>query len=253
VQSLHKGAGALTQASIVHLNKTSPLSAKMLQNALYISTTTSPSSLVLLSIEETIVSNFECDIAKERIQEAVKRALKLREGLKQVPHVEVLEAADPREQDPMKLCVRIHNPENGTAVSGRRMRDTLREHGVDPEAFTATSCLITCNLGSADAATDKALECFKHMASTPAFYSPVDEIPAGITDALPQLHYVLSLDECYGGRAVEEVPMSAAVGRISADIKSPCPPGCIVLDIGQRIEEAHLQFFRHDEKVTVYA
>ncbi len=79
VQSLHKGAGSLTQASIVHLNKTSKKSAKMLENALYVSTTTSPSSLILLSIEETIQSNFKDEVAKKRIHDTVKRAKELRE------------------------------------------------------------------------------------------------------------------------------------------------------------------------------
>ena len=78
VQSLHKGAGSLTQASIVHLNKTSSGDPKMLENALYVSTTTSPSSLILLSIEETIQSNFKDELAKARIHSAAMRGLSLR-------------------------------------------------------------------------------------------------------------------------------------------------------------------------------
>jgi len=34
-------------------------------------------------------------------------------------------------------------------------------------------------------------------------------------------------------------------------VKSPCPPGCIVLNIGERIQEAHRKFFDDDMKIHV--
>ena len=80
----------------MHLNKTSARSAKMLENALYVSTTTSPSSLILLSIEETIQANFLDEEARARIRAAVERAQTLRKALKKLPFVEILEADDPR-------------------------------------------------------------------------------------------------------------------------------------------------------------
>jgi arginine/lysine/ornithine decarboxylase len=61
----------------------------------------------------------------------------------------------------------------------------------------------------------------------------------------------LPLNECYN-KEEEMIPFSEAVGRISLDIKSPCPPGCIVLDIGQRIKEEHLKFFNGTEMVAVW-
>jgi hypothetical protein len=51
----------------------------MLENALYISTTTSPSSLILLSIEETVVSNFKDEEAMERIRKTVSMAKYIRD------------------------------------------------------------------------------------------------------------------------------------------------------------------------------
>ena len=60
------------------------MSAKMLENALYISTTTSPSSLILLSIEETVVSNFKDEEAKQRIRNTVSMAKYIRDELKKL-------------------------------------------------------------------------------------------------------------------------------------------------------------------------
>jgi arginine/lysine/ornithine decarboxylase len=71
-----------------------------------------------------------------------------------------------------------------------------------------------------------------------------------MNDELPDLQYSLPLNDCYN-QDFEVLLITEAVGRISLDIKSPCPPGCIVLDIGQIIEEKHLQFFHPYEKVVV--
>ena len=77
------------------------------------------------------------------------------------------------------------------------------------------------------------------LASDQSSFSEVNEIMLGTNDKLPDLLYELTLDECYN-KDTEEVLINEAVGRISLEIKSPCPPGCIVLDIGQIITKEHL-------------
>ena len=72
IQSLHKAAGSLSQCSIVHLNKTSTKSAFALELALFQGTTTSPSSLMLLSMEETVISSFINESARKRIRNTVE-------------------------------------------------------------------------------------------------------------------------------------------------------------------------------------
>lgn len=64
----------------------------------------------------------------------------------------------------MKLCIRICNSEENSEVSGREMRDRLRELNFDPEAFTLSSCLVTCNLGAADRDVEGLLDAFKTIA-----------------------------------------------------------------------------------------
>jgi hypothetical protein len=38
---------------------------------------------------------------------------------------------------------------------------------------------------------------------------------------------------------------------VSGNIFSPCPPGCIVIDIGEEIQEGHLKFFSEDFELEV--
>ena len=133
------------------------------------------------------------------------------------------------------MCLRICNRSEKTEVSGAEIRGRLRALDLDPESFTPSSCLITVNLGSTDEDAEKMREAIAEISSTPGLFSPESKSATGITDQLPELRYELHLEECYH-LATEEVPISEAVGRISLGIKSPCPPGCIVLDIGQLIE-----------------
>ena len=42
-----------------------------------------------------------------------------------------------------------------------------------------------------------------------------------------------------------------AIGMVSGSIYSPCPPGCIVIDIGEEIQEGHLKFFGENFELEV--
>ena len=49
----------------------------------------------------------------------------------------------------------------------------------------------------------------------------------------------------------EKIFMKNSIGRVSADTKSPCPPGCILLDIGEIIQTRHLKYFDEDDYINV--
>jgi arginine/lysine/ornithine decarboxylase len=99
--------------------------------------------------------------------------------------------------------------------------------------------LLTIGLGSTDEDAQMVFDAVAQLASDQSSFSEVNKIMLGTNDKLPDLVYELTLDECYN-KDTEEVSIKDAVGLISLEIKSPCPPGCIVLDIGQIITEEHL-------------
>jgi len=71
VNSIHKGAGGMSQTSIIHLNKTSPLAAKKVEGAINLTCTTSPSNILLASIEEVIHNNFDPTIGLAMLKDAI--------------------------------------------------------------------------------------------------------------------------------------------------------------------------------------
>jgi arginine/lysine/ornithine decarboxylase len=86
----------------------------------------------------------------------------------------------------MKLCIRIFSSEHNTEITGPKLRACLREHGIDPEAFTASSCLITFNLGSEEQDAKRLINALKEIASskegTNPNYTPLAKKSVGITD-----------------------------------------------------------------------
>lgn len=51
---------------------------------------------------------------------------------------------------------------------------------------------------------------------------------------LPIPEYTLSINECFEKKRIR-VRLKDAVGCVSGSIYSPCPPGCVVIDIGEEI------------------
>ena len=51
---------------------------------------------------------------------------------------------------------------------------------------------------------------------------------------LPTPEYVLSINESFE-RKRRTVKLKDAIGQVSGSIYSPCPPGCVVIDIGEEI------------------
>lgn len=74
-----------------------------------------------------------------------------------------------------------------------------------------------------------------------------------ITYASPKLPVPIYKMSCFEVFKCEymEVKISEAVGMISAETLSPCPPGCIVIDLGEQIQESHLSFFKEGDVITV--
>ena len=67
---------------------------------------------------------------------------------------------------------------------------------------------------------------------------------------LPTPDYALSISEAFQKKR-KVMKLVDAIGMVSGSIYSPCPPGCIVIDIGEEIQEGHLKFFSEDFELEV--
>lgn len=111
-----------------------------MSDALLLSTSTSPSSLLLCSIEESI--NFlRAPKGKELIRETVDNANALKKALKLIG-VEILESEGEFASDPTKICFRIPGKTGGEIFEFLKY-----EVKIDPETHNMESVLLSCHVG----------------------------------------------------------------------------------------------------------
>ena len=67
---------------------------------------------------------------------------------------------------------------------------------------------------------------------------------------LPTPEYALTLSEAFSKKR-KTMKLKDSIGMVSGSIYSPCPPGCIVIDIGEEMQESHLKFFNDDFELEV--
>lgn len=252
-QSPHKLLGSLTQASWL-LGREGNVSADAVGIALGILETTSPSALLLASL----------DIARRQIaleghalmERALSAAAKMRAYVDEVGYVSNVDFSDVVERearrtlwDKTKVLVDVSQ----LGMSGYEAANRLREAGVQVEMGTARHVLALATFGDTEE-------------TVAAFCRGMDELVRSAQDAgtmvgdgmaepdgqsegrlPPTPPQRLRPREAALGRS-ERVPLAGAAGRIAADIVCPYPPGIPVLYPGEEVSPeavAYLQDILH--------
>ena len=111
-----------------------------MSDALLLSTSTSPSSLLLGSIEESI--NFlRTPQGKELIRETVDKANALKKALKSIG-VDILESEGEFASDPTKICLKVPGKTGGEIFEFLKYQVKI-----DPETHNMESVLLSCHIG----------------------------------------------------------------------------------------------------------
>lgn len=238
VQSAHKTLGSLVGTAVIHRPHGSRVTADRLLAALKLLGSTSPSYLLLASLD--LCRRWLDEAGRPALARAVARATKLRASIARLKPLAVLSLEQTAawggcQIDPLRLLVSVA----ATGLSGYEVeRRLLAEHGVLGEFADAANVAFV--LGPADAADARArlLRGLKAIAAA---------APAGATrgDAdgelreVPRPEMVLTPREAFRC-ATETVRADAAAGRIAAESISQYPPGIPVLVPGERIAPAAL-------------
>ena len=115
IQSLHKTLPAMTQTGLLHLC-TDCVSKEMMQKKLSIFQSSSPSYVLMSSIEQCI---HICDGNRGYFQQYCERLWILREKLEKLQHIQLV-----RTDDIGKLVFSVKN----TMISGEKLFEILRDH-----------------------------------------------------------------------------------------------------------------------------
>lgn len=238
VQSLHKADGGLCQASIILIGG-DLIDPDEVRLRLDLMTTTSPSALLYGSIDgwrRHVARNGE-----ELIGQALRRAGRTRERLARTAGLRVLdESVHERdgvaEWDPLKLCVDV----SGLGITGYQTKDWLNsEQRLIAQLGDCRHVVFSLTYADDEAAHQRLVTAMERLAAKP----PPPDRTAPDVPPLDQLNLeqVLNPREAFFAETERAVD---PVGRVSAEMVSPYPPGVPTVLPGERFTEPVVRYLR---------
>lgn len=222
VLSSHKTLPVLTGASLLVGRR--PADQEALDRALRMVQTSSPSYLMLASLEAAYdwLTGAE---ARTSMDEGLARLARLRRALAPTPLQVTLYA------DPLRWLIRA------PGLSGTALADRLARQGLDVELANRRAALLLWPLAGPDDIASAALT--QVAQSLPAFTS--EDRPADPPLAAPPLpERCLTWAEAVSADR-ERVPLQACAGRIAADTVQLTPPAVPLVLPGERFNPALVQ------------
>ncbi|MEV6843552.1 aminotransferase class I/II-fold pyridoxal phosphate-dependent enzyme [Actinoplanes sp. NPDC051411] len=238
VQSLHKADGGLCQASLILLggDLVGPVDLRL---RLDLITTTSPSALMFGSIDG--FRHRMVDEGRQLLDDALQRANGLRARLSKTPGLTVLDESiighdGVAEWDPLKLSVDV----SALGITGYQAKEWLQEQR-RLTAQLGDARRVVCSLTYSD--DDEAIERLAEALETLAAEPPQPDRPAPRIPALEDLNLEQAITprEAY---FADTEQVADPVGRISAEMISPYPPGVPAILPGERFDAAVVDYLR---------
>ncbi len=221
VHSLHKNAGALTGCALLHLGKTSTIDPTLVQKNLNLINSTSPSWLLIASIEATI-RFLNTKRGKTELNNLIEN---IKEFKKANSKFEFL-----NNDDPTKLFFKKND------INGKDLSYFLDKNNIEDELVTEKGVLCLCGIGTTKKKLKKLGRALLKIVSKKLVKNCRLGIPAQQI-SIPKV--VLSPKEAHF-KPFEIVKKEQAAGRIIAENITPYPPCIPILMAGEVIEEAHL-------------
>ena len=236
VQSTHKVLGAMTQASMLHIqgNRVDP---QRITKALSLMQSTSPSYLLLASLD---AARQQMALqGRELIGQTLELAKLARRKIAQIPGLSMLKppivpASHFYALDPTRLTVNVA----GLGFSGFEADDFLQQQGVTAELPTLQHLTFIISIGNTATDIDKLVQAFTTLG--------IGAVRHGELNAKPKTYQNMSFllsSFVLGSLSPRQAffapshpqPLEATVGCISAEIVCPYPPGIPVLMPGEAI------------------
>lgn len=229
--STHKHGASLTQSAMLHVAHGREELAERLGRALRLLRSTSPSSLLLASLDgarrQLAVRGTEV------LGEAIDAAERLRDRVEEIDGCRALDRSwsgpPVAAWDPLRVVVDVRATGVPATVLAARLRDL---HDVQPELSTHASLVFVVPLGTTAERIDHAAAALAEAVGATRGLVPQAPVPLAAPPAAEPAR--CSPREAFLGR-VERVPRSAAVGRLSAEAISAYPPGIPSLLPGEPI------------------
>jgi arginine decarboxylase len=234
VQSTHKVLAAMTQASIMHV-KSDRINVDRLHRSLQMLQTTSPSYVLLASLDAArrqIATQGETLMAQ-----TLDLARNARTRIAQIPGLSVWEMPTQEIEGCFALdATRVTVKVTELGISGYEADEMLHEQlRVTAELALPAHLTFMISLGNTLADIDRLVE------GLTALSDRFLQSHTQVSNPLPITHYPLPIAHLSPREAffapVETVPVTGSIGRVSAELICPYPPGIPILMPGEEITQ----------------
>jgi len=242
VHSLHKTLPCLTQTAMLYRSG-DLVSGQALQTAINMFQTSSPSYLLLASVEGCI------GLLEERGEELFAGWQEALDGfyeeVKDLRHLSVKAGGEIAEhtcrQEPSKIIISTV----GTNLSGPELMGRLREeYRIELEMAAERYGLAMTGMGDTKASLLRLAEVLKEVDKT-CTSAPAEKLPC---PTLPTVR--MTIGEAIGAEC-KESPLTEAIGEIAAEHVWAYPPGIPVVVAGEEITEATVAYLTEKRKQGV--
>ncbi len=242
LHSLHKTGGSMSQSSMLHVAKNSKINVNALEKALRLLHTTSPSMLLLASLDAAR-ANLESPSGRKQIERAVHNAKYLRREIDKLEHIHHLQADFGYKTDVTKVFIKADG------LSGKRLESILEiDFNIEAESASDEGVLLLCNAGNKRSDIQYLINCLKKIDKTN--YSDICYLENKKYMPMLSPEIRMSLRDAFFAEK-EVLPKSKCIGRIAGEVIAECPPGISVLLPGELITEAHLPYLVGYEFIEV--
>lgn len=242
LHSLHKTGGSMSQSSMLHVAENSKINIASLEKALKLLHTTSPSMLLLASLDAAR-ANLDSPRGRKQLERAVQNAKYLRREIDKMEHIHHLQPDFGYKTDVTKVFIKADG------LSGKRLESILEiDFNIEVESASDEGLLLLSNVGNTRSDMQYLVKCLQKIDKNS--YSDICYLEN--KKHMPMLAPIIemSLREAYFAEK-ETLPKHMCVDRISGEVIAECPPGIAVLLPGELITEAHMPYLVDYEFIEV--
>ncbi|AFZ00099.1 aminotransferase class I/II-fold pyridoxal phosphate-dependent enzyme [Calothrix sp. PCC 6303] len=245
VQSIHKTLGAMTQASMLHLQGIL-VDSDRVSKALQLVQSTSPSYILMASLDAA--RQQMALFGESLMSQTLKLADRAKEQISQIPGLSVLESPNQENLsgfqalDKTRLTVNV----SGLGLTGFSADEILEEKlNIRSELASLKNVTSIISIGNSLADIEQLIQGFHELKSQ---FSTTNKLNLEITNitALPQHQTLINNYKISPRQAffspTQTLKLSKSIGYISAETICPYPPGIPILIPGEIIRESAIEY-----------
>lgn len=233
IQSTHKTLSAMTQAAMLHLGS-QRVDEKRISNCLRTIQSSSPSYILMSSLDAARALFATPGFLLDQLRFASAS----RRDLAEVPGIDLMGPSDDFKHDPLRITVGVSR----LGISGFKALEWLEEkHSVIAELATIKVVVFAMGPGTTRAHCQALVAAFKHLSvsflQASTYASPYDSTPKKPETKATNicgLKLGKTPREAFFSSS-ERICLIESIGRLSAELLCPYPPGVPVLFPGEAI------------------